>query len=64
MGSGQVSKCVIARQTPNPERTFPVTPIISALLAAGWLALVSFLLWYQRKAQVAHGQALVNARAK
>ena len=41
-----------------------MTPIISALLAAGWLALISFLLWWRRTVQVADGQALVNVPAK
>jgi hypothetical protein len=31
----------------------PVTPVISALFAAGWLALVSVVFWLRRKLQVA-----------
>ena len=40
-----------------------MTPIVSALLAFGWLALVSALPWWRRRLQVAHGLALVNGRA-
>jgi hypothetical protein len=39
-----------------------MTPIVSALLADGWLALVSMLFWWRRKSQVAHGLALVDVR--
>lgn len=42
-----------------------MTPIVSALLAAAWLALVSVLpLWWRRRSQVGHRLALVNGRAK
>jgi len=40
------------------------TPLISALVAGGWLALVTAFLWWQRRVQVAHEFELVYARVR
>jgi hypothetical protein len=38
-----------------------MTPLVSALVAAGWLALVTVFFWWQRRLQVAHEGKLVHA---
>jgi len=40
------------------------TPLVGALVAGGWLALISALLWWQRRAQVAHELQLVYTQVR
>jgi hypothetical protein len=38
------------------------TPLVSAFVAGGWLALISAMLWWQRRVQVHHDLERVYAR--
>ena len=40
-----------------------MTPLVSALVAANWLAVVSLFFWWQRALQVTHERKLVHAYA-
>ncbi|HEV3189912.1 MAG TPA: hypothetical protein VGY54_05410 [Polyangiaceae bacterium] len=40
-----------------------MTPLVSALMAASWLAFVSLYFWRRRMLQVAHERGLVHAPA-
>jgi hypothetical protein len=40
------------------------TPLVTALAAGGWLALITTVLWWQRRVQVGHEVELVYARIR